>query len=366
MIRIRNISTFPELESIKNIWCDLEETGKGQSVFQSWVWNHTWCTHFVRENAKYCLDVKLVEDSSGHPLAILPFFKVALVGPMFHLVQFLGHRMMYCNDILLKEPQNKELADSVLTLLVKELDWRTVMLLRHLDANSTFTKQLVIKGYSRPLCPRLKVNIDKKINDQSMRFGKSTRKRFRGQRNKLKREFGFEFKVSSGSELLNAFDNLVELHHLRFASQHRTSRLTGKNLAFRKDIMLKLKDEKVFEIIQLRVADRTIASTLMAIDKQNYYCIQTGFDPEFASFSPMRILLTEVMRRGFDELGCEYFDLGPGYERYKYDWKPDVDTNYYCCIGGVGMYAKLLASIYGKAFNRQINKSLSTVSKLIS
>lgn len=64
----------------------------------------------------------------------------------------------------------------------------------------------------------------------------------------------------------------------------------------------------------------------MAREGPRYYFVQGGFDPEFARFSPMRLLLTETMRRAFDDLGCTIYDLGPGYESYKFDWKPVVGT----------------------------------------
>jgi CelD/BcsL family acetyltransferase involved in cellulose biosynthesis len=112
-----------------------------------------------------------------------------------------------------------------------------------------------------------------------------------------------------------------------------------------------------FEFVQLRAGETTIAAALTARDKRRYFFINAGFDLEFSHFSPMRILLTETMRRGFDDLGCEIYDLGPGYEPYKFDWKPCVGTNYFCSLGGSGPYAKALAALYGVAFRRRIKKA---------
>lgn len=348
--QIKHIRTFAELDGIENIWKELERANGGLSIFQSWIWNRTWCEHYLGQDKKSFLDVRLVEDSKGRPLAILPFFKVALAGPFIHLTQFLGHRMSYHNDIILVEPDNQKLAELIVELLIKDLGYRTVMHLRHLDQRSQFTKQLLARHLVEPQCLRVWVKKDPRITVQRMRLGRSKLKTLRWAENQLRKNFNSEYRVRVGADLFDSFEELVKLHQLRFTSKGRSTRFQGKNLIFRKDVMLKSNYSNKFEVVQLCASGRTIAATLMLCDKQNYYCIQTGFDPEFSRFSPMRLLLTEVMRRGFEDLGCDSFDFGPGYERYKFDWKPTIGTNYFCCIGGNGLYAKSLAALYRFAF----------------
>ncbi len=352
--QIKHIRTLAELDGIKNVWEELERTNGGLPIFQSWIWNRTWCEHYIGQSGKHHLDVRLVEDKGGRILAILPFFKTALAGPLIHLVQFLGHRMSYHNDILLAEPENPELAKLVVELLIEDLGYRTVMHLRHLDEDSQFTKQLLTRQLAEPQCLRVRVEIDPKTPFQRMRLGRSKLKTFRWAENQLRKNFNSEYRVRVGADILEAFDVLVELHQLRFESKGQSTGFKGKNIVFRKDVMSKLNYSKKFEVVQLRARGRTIAATFMICDKQNYYCIQTGFDPEFARYSPMRLLLAEAMRHGFEDLGCKRFDFGPGYEQYKFDWKPSVGTNYFCCVGGRGPYAKSLAALYLIAFKRSL------------
>jgi CelD/BcsL family acetyltransferase involved in cellulose biosynthesis len=352
--RVRHIRTLEELDRIEDIWRELERANDKSSLFQSWSWNRTWCEFFLSQSENKRLDVRLIENSEGRALGILPFFKKSLVGPMIELTQFLGHRMSYQNDILLSEPKNSELTKKIVDLMVADMGYRTIIHLRHLDEESSFTQELVRRGIAESQCTRLKVKADPTAHDPSLRFGRSTRRRYRGQINKLKREYGIEFHVRSGDEFMDAFENLVGLHQRRFASKKQTTQFSGANLLFRKNAMARLKEDGIFEIVQLRAGGGTIASTLMARDKGRYFCIQTGFDPEFANYSPMRILLTETIRRGFEDLGCRSFDLGPGYEQYKFDWKPYVGKNYSCCIGGPGPYAKSMAALYSFAFRRSL------------
>jgi len=353
-IRIKRIRTLGELDAIEEIWTDLERVEDGPSIFQSWIWNRTWCEHVLRSHKQARLDVRLVEDGAGRTLAILPFFEETLAGPLMRLTQFLGHRMSYHNDILLADPNSSELADEVIQALIDDLGCTTVLHLRHLDDKSTFTKQLLARRLAGPQCTRVWVQADPSITDQRMRLGRSKRKTLRWAENQLRKRFDSEFRVLSGENFSEAFDEFIDLHQRRFDSISRTTLLVGPNLEFLKAATLKLSHTDNFEIVQLRAGDRTIAATLMVRDKRRYFCVQTGFDPEFSRFSPMRILLTETMRRGFDDLGCEIYDLGPGYEPYKFDWKPCIGTNHFCSLGGSGPYAKAMAAAYGLAFRHRL------------
>jgi len=354
MIRIKHIHTLAELDAIEKIWTDLERVDGGPSIFQSWIWNRTWCEHVLGSRKRARLDVRVVEDGAGRTLAILPLFEEALAGPIARLTQFLGHRMSYHNDVLLADPKSSELAERVVATLLEDLGPRTVLHLRHLNGESLFTKQLLASQWAEPQCLRVLIQADPSITDQQMRFGRSTRKTFRSQVNQLNRRFDCEYRVLRGEDFPEVFDELVDLHQRRFTSAARSTLLAGPNLAFLKAAASKLSNRGNFEIVQLRADGATIAAALMAHDKRRYFQVNFGFDPEFARYSPMRLLLTETMRRGFDDLGCEIYDLGPGYEAYKFKWSPIVGTNYFCCRGGSGLYAKSVAALYRAAFRRRL------------
>jgi CelD/BcsL family acetyltransferase involved in cellulose biosynthesis len=351
--RVKYLRTFSELDDIEDIWRAMESGNGGSSLFQSWEWNRTWCEHFLGDDKYGRLDTRLIESSSGQAIAILPFFKKSIAGAMIELTQFLGHRMSYHNDILLAEPKNLEFTREVANSLISTLNCRAIVHLRHLAEESPFTQELARLGLAEKQCTRLNIEADSAIHDPASRFGRSTRKRFRGQVNKLRREHGLNFQVRRADQFETALEALVDLHNRRFASKQEKTQFSGRNLQFRKDAMARFGND-VFEILELRAGESVIASTLMARDHGRYFCIQTGFDPEFAKYSPMRILLTEAIRRGFEDLDCKSFDLGPGYEKYKFDWNPSSGMNYSCCIGGAGPYAKTLAMLYRFAFRRSL------------
>ncbi len=356
MIRIKKIHSFDELDSLKEDWNSLECRIGGPSFFQSWVWNRTWCNHFLKAPGKK-LSVKVAEDGAGRVQAIFPFFKQNVAGGMVCIEQFLCHRLTYHNDVLLLHPEDASFVREVTSALLEKIDYRTILSLRHLNKKSLFTKYLSAQGGAHPQCTRLQVLTDPSIKDQSTRLGKSTRKRYRKQINRLRREYESNFSIQRNDVINTGFRELVDLHHRRFSDAGRETVFSGISLEFWEEIIQKANGKTSFEIVQLRADGEPIAAGLGLHDGTHYFGIQTGFNPEFKQFSPMRILLVEIMRRAFDDLGCHAYDHGPGYEKYKYEWSPTVSTNYFGCQGGHGPYAKMLARGYRWAFLRSLPDS---------
>ena len=349
---MHRIRTLDELDDLEEHWRKLDRIEGGTSVFQSWSWNRTWCDYVLPTLKDASLDVRVLEDAGGKVLAILPFFEEPLLGPFASIVQFLGHKMSFHNDILLAEPSDVELADRVIQALLRSLGLANLLHLRHLYEDSVFTKRLLARDLLDLQCPRLWLRTDSTIVDQRTRLGSSRRKSLRLAENRMRRQFDMQFCVKSGVDCSEAFDEFLDLHSQRFDSKGKESLLTAANAEFLKAMTLILGREGTCEIVQLRGNDATIAAALMMKDKSRYFFVNGGFDPAFARFSPMRVLLTETMRRAFDDLGCEIYELGPGYETYKYDWSPNVARNFSFCFGK-GLWAKGLATGYRYAFRYQ-------------
>ncbi|RLA60448.1 MAG: hypothetical protein DRQ89_12830 [Epsilonproteobacteria bacterium] len=353
-MKIKRITTVEGLDALKESWIQLENIKGNSTIFQSWNWNRIWCEQLIDNGRGWYLNVRVVEDNHGQVLAILPFCEQHLLLHALKITHYLGHHMSYGNDILLADANSPELAREVVNLTLNDLDSRTIIHLRHLNSNSLFTKELLDRGLAYTHCPRVLIRADSNITDQSTRLGRSRRKSFRLAENRLKRKGNIKYRICAGEDFPDAFEEMIRLHKLRFASQGRATMLEDENLIFLRLAASKLSEEKLSEIIELRLGDKILASALMARYEDRYYFIQGGFDPDYSRFSPMRLLLTETMRRGFDELNCGVYDTGPGYEKYKYDWKHFVDTNYFACSSGPGLYAKLLARIYHILFLKNL------------
>ena len=104
----------------------------------------------------------------------------------------------------------------------------------------------------------------------------------------------------------------------------------------------------------LCVGDRTIASSLVLNSGDTSFAINGGFDPEYGKYAIQNIVLLEAIRHIVEDRGLVIFDLGPGYESNKYDWKPSVDHNYFACIGGNQIVGHLFEKLYSFAFLKSL------------
>jgi CelD/BcsL family acetyltransferase involved in cellulose biosynthesis len=168
-----------------------------------------------------------------------------------------------------------------------------------------------------------------------------------------------EFRVKSGTDLSGALETILDLHNKRFESKGKSTSLVGFDLKFLRSMIDQIPEK--FDLVELHASGRPIASRLMLIDGRTCFGILTGFEPDFASYSPMRILLNESIRRSFEELNCQCYDMGPGYEAYKLEWDPSAAWNRFCCIGGLGPYAKIAGMAFRAVWSRSLPRSYGTV-----
>lgn len=353
-LRINKIETIPELDAISRLWIGFQEAPGGPGIFQSWMWNRLWCEEVLTHDSSMRLSVRLIEGADGTPKAILPFYEQAHAGSMLHMTQFLGHRMSTFNDVLLADPDDRDLAEAIVELLHREAGRRGFIHFRQLVDESAFGRVLADKGIAEPQCPRVWVNNDPAFADPLARLSHSRRKQVRRGEKRLREKGPVEYRACRGENFAEAFDELIALHNLRFLEKRQKTILTGPGLKFLKAATGMLSDLGKSEIFQLRCGDKTVAALLQIIDRDRYYSLQAGFDPAYADCSPVWLLDAEAMRRGFGTLGCSRYELGAAYDSYKYSWKPSTGLNYFANFGARNPITKLLAKSYHHAFRRRL------------
>jgi CelD/BcsL family acetyltransferase involved in cellulose biosynthesis len=77
--------------------------------------------------------------------------------------------------------------------------------------------------------------------------------------------------------------------------------------------------EGLLRLAFLRVDGRGIATSIALEDDRRHYFLKTGFDPEFSSLGPGRLLVEDMIRRSFD-LGHESFEFLGADAPYKDRW----------------------------------------------
>lgn len=352
-MRIRTIHNTTELDSIEDVWKAFEKISGSPTVFQSWTWNRTWCEQVLAEDPKKRLAVKLVENSVGRPVAILPFFEQKIMGSILQVTQFLGHRMSTYNDILLADPSDVELCKAVVEALCSDKNSNGFIHLRQMSDESIFTTELIDRGLAEPQCQRAWVDANPKLPDPLSRVSKSRRKHIRHAERSLREKGTVEYRVCRGNEFTAAFDELIGLHFRRFSQKGKETNLTSQNVGFLRKALATLSHQGQAEVLQLRCNDVTIAGVLQIIDGNRYYSLQSGFDPAFADYSPIWLLDVESMHRGFTELGCKSYELGAVYNEYKYSWNPSLATSYVATFNAKNVLPRIAQSVYRTKFRRE-------------
>ncbi|WP_342348050.1 GNAT family N-acetyltransferase [uncultured Nitrospira sp.] len=351
-MRIRTIHNILELDSIKDVWKVFERVSGGPTVFQSWTWNRIWCDQVLADDPQKRLAVKLVEDSGGRPVAILPFFEQKIMGSILQITQFLGHRMSTYNDVLLADPNDMELCKDVVEALCSEKQANGFIHLRQMSDESIFAKELIVRGLAEPQCQRAWVDADPKVLDPLSRVSKSRRKHIRHAERSLREKGKVEYRACRENEFMSAFDELIDLHCRRFLQKGKETNLTSQNVGFLRKALTTLSHQGQAEVLQLRFNDATIAGVLQIIDRNRYYSLQSGFDPAFADYSPIWLLDVESMHRGFTALGCTRYELGAVYNEYKKSWNPSLAMSYVATFNADNWLPRIAQSVYRKKFRR--------------
>jgi CelD/BcsL family acetyltransferase involved in cellulose biosynthesis len=352
-VRVQHVTTLDEMDSLKDIWKTFEDLDDGSSsLYQSWDWCRDWCTYMLEPEANLGLEVRVIEESNGRPLAIIPLFSRNLLGSALRIIEFIGYRTSPHNDVLSSRPHDPDLADDITNALWRSLDRRSIFHLRNLSGESKFTQILTVQNLAQLQCDRLWLEVDPEVSDPMQRLSKTRRKRLRNARNSLNKQGEVSYRVVPVDELSSAFNELVVLHTKRFQSKNWNTLLCGRNLDFLRSVITRLGKKNISEILQLRLNENTIASQLSFVHNEQYHVYQFSFNVEYAKYSPVWILEIESIRRSFDELHCKRHNFGQGYGDYKYSWYPKIGSNYFSTYGKGSLHTQVFAFIYRSAFKR--------------
>ncbi len=140
---------------------------------------------------------------------------------------------------------------------------------------------------------------------------------------------GLEIKAASDeAEVVGFLDVLFRLHTKRWEAEGKSGVLKGPEIrAFHRAVALGFHRKGTLRLYKMAFQGRDMAALYGFVHRRRYYAYLTGFDPDFSSLSPGRLLLhkaaEDCIRNGVAEI-----DFLRGAEKYKYDWSPVETRNY--------------------------------------
>lgn len=321
MLSYRLVTTMEELESYKNTWSDILEREKNDNPFIEFEWVSTWWTTLgVNDN----VEIYIVEQN-GVAVAFFPLVRYVRFGGIHYFV-FLGQGFATYMEVI-AEKQWKEPA---IEYLLKELSRkykRYILVLQGL-LESKHTSQILEKYAIEYQVPySIFRTVTPYIDFQSIKiedFLYKHRKKFKTiqrREKKLKALGQVTFQEVHRERLADMFDLFTRRWQKKIDKSGFTEQQTRRffeRLATEKSNALRV------EVDSLQFEGHWIGFTIDICCRDRNFCQAMGHEPDFNIFGPGRLIERENMLKAHAS-NYRFYDLGSGYEPYKFEWYTHVD-----------------------------------------
>lgn len=321
MLSYRLVTTMEELESYKNTWSEILEREKNDNPFIEFEWVSTWWTTLgVNDN----VEIYIVEQN-GVAVAFFPFVRYVRFGGIHYFV-FLGQGFATYMEVI-AEKQWKEPA---IEYLLKELSRkykRFILVLQGL-LESKHTSQILEKYAIEYQVPySIFRTVTPYIDFQSIKiedFLYKHRKKFKTiqrREKKLKALGQVTFQEVHRERIADMFDLFTRRWQKKIDKSGFTEQQTRRffeRLATEKSNALRV------EVDSLQFEGHWIGFTIDICCRDRNFCQAMGHEPDFNIFGPGRLIERENMLKAHAS-NYRFYDLGSGYEPYKFEWYTHVD-----------------------------------------
>ncbi|KUF30074.1 MULTISPECIES: GNAT family N-acetyltransferase [Lysinibacillus] len=320
MLAYRLITDIETLEPYRSTWSGILEREHNNNPFIEYEWISTWWTTL---GAHDNVEIYVVENE-GMAIAFFPFIHSVRYG--IHHFSFIGQGFATYMEVIAE----KRWLEQAIAYLIKEFSqkYKRYLLVFHGLLESKITSQALEKyaiEYQMPYS--IFRTVTSYIDFQSIsldEFLKKHRKKFKG----LKRR---EHKLRSLGQVVfqsvkhNHIQDMFTLFTRRWQKKIDKSGFTAKQTRLFYERLAKTNSKVLrVEVDHLQFEGQWIAFTIDLCCRERNFCQAMGHEPDFNLFGPGRIIEKENMLKAHDS-GYRYYDLGSGYEPYKFEWYTHID-----------------------------------------
>ena len=328
---IEEVSTWKEFDALQPEWDQLLSRSSADNYFLTHGWLSVWHKHFGTTLTPFILIAR--DPETGNLSGIAPLViekKYSLSGLSIKEISFMGNGCLQIDhlDFILDAEFEEEVSESFADYIFqKKNKWDNIYLdglvstsktLHSLLKNSGLGKNLIYTETS-PYLPlpeswiTLKEQLGKNLRYNLGRYLRKLEKNHSG-------EVTFQV-VKTESELNWVMPNLYYLHHqVQRIKRNQKGIFGDMNLAeFHKTISKKALQSDNLRLYSLSVDDVIIAVLYCFKYKDRVLFYQAGYDPEWQSYSPGRLLIAYAIKSSIAEHAKE-FDFLRGDEEYKSTW----------------------------------------------
>lgn len=130
------------------------------------------------------------------------------------------------------------------------------------------------------------------------------------------------------AEACTFMDTLIRLHSKKWEAAGKSGVLQGREIrAFHEEAALAFQKKGMLRLYRMAFEGRVLAVLYGFVHRNRFYTYLMGYDPDFSSLSPGRLMLLSVAEDCITQ-GVAGMDFLRGSEKYKYDWSPRETRNY--------------------------------------
>jgi CelD/BcsL family acetyltransferase involved in cellulose biosynthesis len=324
---VDNVATFAGL---RDEWNELLAASRSDSLFLTWEWVHSWWMHHGHARRLFIVTVR----SGSQLIAIAPLtLRRAWVGPFaVPLLEFAGTGSI-CSDYLdFIVRSDWEIAATTLAAFLDEigLTLRLPGVKEDSWVATLLSQSLVDRGWEcskEPLevCPFIDLS-GVSWDDYLSSLGPRHRYNFRRRSRNLEKDYVVCLDCpTSDQERRNALKDLANLHRLRWLTRRGSNAFNSTGFAFHDQLSGLAMEKGWLRLFVMRLDGKAVAALYGFFYGGIFHFFQSGFDPEFGSYSVGLVMLGLTIRAAIAEGAAEY-DLLRGSEAYKFLWANRVRT----------------------------------------
>lgn len=325
-MEIQEVKTLADFNALRPEWDELFVKAGASNPFLAWDWAWNWWSHFKAER-----ELNIVVAREGKELiAIAPMMRERT--PLGGKISFLGSGLA---DYLgfLTSGKEREVIKTICQYLMRA----GAAKLELADIPEASTMCLVLAEIyaeigdfrvKKTSCASPFLMIETTWEEYWDKINNSVKKDVKWSQNKLKRDYQ-ELKIS----VIDKYDERV-IDAIAALSAKAQVFKVGKGLFrdentanFIRTILKSFLSSGRAKLYLLEADQRLISYIIGFSLKNKYYYWNTAFDPEFAGYSPGKLLTRAALENAFRS-GYTEFDFMKGEERYKLFWTKKTRNNY--------------------------------------
>lgn len=309
-----------DLASLKEEWRNLLERSGTSTVFQTWEWNSLWWKHFGCSGELLLLTGRNAE---GRLIGIAPLFcrsdesdgkRIEFMGgtdlsDYLDFIADLEEEALFYSGVARYLIEHPELWDSI-DLHCLPGHSATLKTFKACFRDREFRESLWVED----VCPR--TELPRSWEEFLAGLNRKDRHEIKRKMNRMRREVGdLRYRSTPLEEFQDCFESFVELH--RKSSSAKMIFMNPQRESFFKDMARVFLHAGWLELSFLEAGPTRLACLMSFTYGNTVYVYNSGYNPEFSSFSPGWVLIGYSIQHAI-ESKVKHYDFLRGNEPYKY------------------------------------------------